>query len=66
MSHSLTRTSPKGPGQPFIGTCTKCGQVGLTLGDMHAHCPNPADLSDADALIVAIGAQPKEPEHGQS
>jgi hypothetical protein len=58
MSHSLTRTSPKGG--PFIGTCTKCGTPDIPLAKMHEHCPNPANLSDGDALNVALGVCEKE------
>jgi hypothetical protein len=53
MGHSLTRTSPKG--DPFIGTCTKCGMQDIPLGRMHEPCINPANLSDNDALNVALG-----------
>jgi len=52
VSHSLRRTSPKGG--PFTGTCTKCGREGIALADMHGGCPNPANLSDGDALMIAI------------
>ena len=54
MSHSLRRTSPKGPGQPFIGTCTKCGIENIPLIRMHEDCANPANLTDDDALLIAI------------
>ena len=52
MSHSLERTSPKGG--PFIGRCTKCGTEDIPLSRMHEHCVNPANLSNADALELAL------------
>jgi len=52
MAHSLERTSPKGG--PFIGTCTKCGLRDIPLARMQEPCANPANLSDDDALIIAI------------
>jgi len=52
MSHSLERTSPKGT--PFIGTCTKCGRGNLTLADLHGHCVNPANITDNEALSLAV------------
>lgn len=52
MSHALTRTSPKGG--PFIGRCTKCGRENISLGEMHGDCPNPANITDDDALLHAI------------
>jgi hypothetical protein len=58
MSHSLSRTSPKGG--PFIGTCTKCGMTDIPLPRMHEHCVNPANLSDDEALNVALGVYDKE------
>lgn len=51
-THALTRTSPKGG--PFIGTCMKCGTTDLPLSKMKELCVNPGDLSDAEALIIAI------------
>ncbi len=54
MTHTLERTSPKGPDQRFIGRCTKCGAEGLRL--THALVPCPADdvVSDEAALIEII------------
>jgi hypothetical protein len=52
MSHALERTSPKGG--PFIGRCTKCGRDGIALKDMHGHCPNPANITDDEALLHAV------------
>ena len=54
-THSIERTSPKGPGQKFIGTCTLCGKKGLTFKDMDEECPNQRELTKEEALIEAIG-----------
>lgn len=54
MKHSIERTSPKGPGQTFIGTCVLCGQAGLKASDALNDCPNVRGLSADDALIEAI------------
>lgn len=54
MTHSLERTSPKGPGQKFVGTCRLCGQTGLTLASMIEECPNQRGLSQDEVLIEAI------------
>lgn len=52
MAHSLERTSPKGT--PFVGTCTKCGMADIPMSRLHEECSNPANLSDDDALLLAI------------
>jgi hypothetical protein len=52
--HSIERTSPKGAGQKFIGTCSLCGRPGLTIADMNEPCENVRNLTDAEALIEAI------------
>lgn len=54
-THALTRTSPKGPGQEFIGYCFKCGAKNLTIADMGKPCINPLNLTDDEALKHAIG-----------
>jgi hypothetical protein len=58
MAHSLSRTSPKGG--PFIGTCIKCGMTDIPLSRINEPCTNPANLSQSDALAVAIGAHDTE------
>lgn len=58
MSHALSRTSPKGG--PFIGTCTKCGMQNIPLTRMHEPCSNPANLTNGEALSVAIGLHDTE------
>lgn len=58
--HALTRTSPKGKGQPFIGTCIKCGIKGISLDEVsRSECVNPAGLNNAETLTLAI----KGPSH---
>ena len=36
-------------------TCTKCGMRDIPLSRMQEHCGNPANLSDTDALNIALG-----------
>lgn len=52
MSHALERTSPYG--QPFVGTCIKCGQTGLNMGDGLKRCPNDKTMSNEAAMIALI------------
>lgn len=52
--HSIERTSPKGAGQKFIGTCRLCGRSGLTIADVNEPCENMRGLTDDEALIEAI------------
>lgn len=54
ITHSIERTSPKGPGQKFIGVCFLCGTSGLTASDALKECPNQRGLTQDDALIEAI------------
>jgi hypothetical protein len=54
--HSIERTSPKGPGMPFIGTCVLCGKADLPITAMREECENQRGLSQEQALIEAIGA----------
>lgn len=53
-THDLVRTSPKGPGQKFVGRCIKCGIDGLTFADMSKECVNPAGLDQHESLILAV------------
>jgi hypothetical protein len=54
-THALRRTSPKGPGQQFVGTCMKCGIPNLTLADVSKTvCVNPAGLDSGETLELAI------------
>lgn len=52
--HSIDRTSPKGPGQKFIGTCRLCGTAGLTFANLNDECPNQRGLSQDEALLEVI------------
>jgi len=52
--HSIERTSPKGKGQKFIGTCRLCGTPNLTAANLGDECPNQRGLSQAEALAEAI------------
>jgi hypothetical protein len=36
-THVIERTSPKG--QPFRGTCARCGATGLRIADAGEDCP---------------------------
>lgn len=51
-THALRRTSPKGG--PFLGTCLKCGQENLPAAAIGKPCANPANLTQDEALIIAI------------
>jgi hypothetical protein len=53
-THLIERTSPKGPGEKFIGTCRLCGQIGLTMKDVFEPCPNPEGVTKDGALLAAI------------
>ena len=55
-THALSRTSPKG--QPFVGTCFKGGMKNLTLRAATQQCQNPANLTQDEALMVAIKGKP--------
>ena len=52
--HSIRRTSPKGPGQSFIGICVLCGQENLKASDALKECPNIRGLTQDEALIEQI------------
>jgi hypothetical protein len=51
MSHAIIRTSPKGPGQKFIGRCHKCGKENLGMGAAVEDCPADDLVSDHQALL---------------
>ena len=55
-THAIHRTSPKG--QPFVGTCSKCGKQGLTFDDMGKECSNIRNTTQEQDLLEAIN--PKE------
>lgn len=54
VTHSIERTSPKGPGQKFIGTCVLCGTPNLTMADALKECPNQRGLTQEQAVVEAI------------
>lgn len=54
MKHAIERTSPKGPGQSFIGTCRLCGVTGLKASAALEDCENVRGLSSEQALVEAI------------
>ena len=56
-THALNRTSPKGKGVPFVGTCMRCGRRGLSMKAALESCENPANLTDAETVLLAIGLE---------
>lgn len=52
--HAIERTSPKGPGQKFIGTCRLCGQTGLPASAALERCENVRGLTSDEALLECI------------
>jgi hypothetical protein len=52
-THAITRTSPKG--QPFLGTCFRCGRENLPAKAVQEPCENLANLSADEVLIMAVG-----------
>lgn len=53
-THALSRTSPKGEGQVFVGTCFKCGTTDLPAEAVSWPCENVANLTNDEALIHAV------------
>ena len=62
MKHALSRTSPKGPGQEFIGTCRLCGTPNLAARAVLEDCPNQRGLTKSTVLLEAIKAGPMKPK----
>jgi hypothetical protein len=58
MKHHVERTSPKGPGSPFVGTCRLCGMTGLKASAALEECENVRGLSADEALIEAVTGDP--------
>lgn len=54
MKHHIERTSPKGPGAEFIGTCRLCGRSGLTVEDANKECENIRELTEGQAITETI------------
>ena len=52
--HSLERTSPKGPGQRFMGRCTLCGKTDLRMQAVFEYCENPMALTPDEVVLEAI------------
>lgn len=52
--HAVHRTSPKGPGQPFVGTCALCGKTGLPASAALEECENVRGLTQDEAVVEAI------------
>jgi hypothetical protein len=50
--HAIERTSPKG--DPFVGTCFRCGKTGLTISQSQDYCENTSGMSEDEALLAAI------------
>lgn len=60
MKHPLiNRTSPKGPGQPFVGTCASCGKPNALLTD--DDCTDLRRMTQQDALLEAIEGDAGKP-----
>lgn len=57
-THAIERTSPKGPGTVFIGTCWQCGKTGLRAEDALKPCENVSRLTEAESLLMALEANP--------
>lgn len=58
MKHHVERTSPKGPGMPFIGTCRLCGKPNLPASAALEDCENVRGLTAEEALIETIEGGP--------
>lgn len=53
-THAIERTSPKGPGTTFIGTCWQCGLTGLRAEDALKPCENITGFTQAESLAMAV------------
>jgi len=61
-THVVIRTSPKGPGMPFVGRCARCGQTGLAADTALEPCDNPNGATVGGNILLAIeGAEPTAP-----
>lgn len=54
MKHHIERTSPKGHGLPFVGTCRLCGLTGLKASAVLEDCENVRGLSVEQAMVETI------------
>lgn len=67
MKHHVERTSPKGPGMPFIGTCRLCGRPGLKASAALEDCENVRGLTAEEALVETVLGSPQvSPEARQN
>lgn len=57
MAHALERTSPKG--EPFVGTCLKCGIQNLTPRQLFDDCDS--DITDEEALVQILESKNDSP-----
>jgi hypothetical protein len=53
-THLVVRTSPKGPGSPFIGKCALCGKEGLRADAALEPCDNPNGVTVGGSILAAI------------
>ena len=58
-THTLVRTNPKG--QPFIGRCIQCGATDLPSSAALQPCPNPAGVTQDEALMNVIENEEEQP-----
>lgn len=54
LCHIVLRTSPKGPGSPFVGRCALCGEENLSASAALLECLNPNKVTADEAVIRAI------------
>ena len=63
--HVLERTSPKGEGQQFVGTCIRCGCQGLGERAVFEECDNVSGMTYEEALRnVLVRALSSDGESG--
>ena len=60
--HAIERTSPKGPGSQFLGTCRLCGIQNLPASAARLECENPRGLTNDEALLETIEGVKVEPD----
>ena len=64
MKHAIERTSPKGEGQKFIGTCRLCGTPNLPASAALEDCQNVRELTQDEAVCETILGVPITKERG--
>ena len=52
MKHHIERTSPKGPGQIFFGTCRLCGKTGLPGVGLGTSLTGPSIVSNGSNSLT--------------